>query len=230
MKRVFRDVCAGLHVDAALVEQLLAESTEAQHRARLARAELVPDSPLSEADAPLSLPWSSMEGDEDEPDASDDGDDEDWVAADDVELPTRARLRTRAAPATYPFSPEAKSCRRPRYTDPERLVLNKRIYIATDSRSPLTDPALAPFVRTFPCVFFLSDFTKTVPALTEMIQVRSEQERVKLGSFFVPLLEAVVAARANRVFGTPGPSRPVLDPADRVRRLDVQRLRQDEPA
>ena len=73
MKRVFKDLCAGLGVDPALVDQLLAESTEAQHRARLARAELVPDSPLSEPDAPLSLPWSSMDGDEDE---ADDGEDE----------------------------------------------------------------------------------------------------------------------------------------------------------
>ena len=193
MQRVFKELCKVLGVPPAMVSQLIAESTEAQHRARLARADIVPDSPLS-------LPWSSMEGEdgEDEMDGDDEDGDADDVDDDAIELPTRARLRTRA---TLPLSSEAKSCRRPRYTDPERLVLNKRIYVATDSRHPLTDPALAPFVHSFPCVFFLGDFTKSVPALSELTAVRSAQEKIKLGSFLIPLLEAVMAAQpAKRAF------------------------------
>lgn len=98
---------------------------------------------------------------------------------------------------------DAFTCRGPLYTEPDKLALNKRFYIATDAQEPLTHEALAPFVKSLPCAFFISDFT-SIPSVKELFEVRAKHEKVKLGRFFVPLLDATMAARGARVIGTPG--------------------------
>lgn len=52
------------------------------------------------------------------------------------------------------------SCRSALHTTPHLLPLNMPIYIATDSRHPLTDRNLAPFFHHFPCTFLVTDFAE----------------------------------------------------------------------
>jgi hypothetical protein len=55
------------------------------------------------------------------------------------------------------------NCRSPLHTDPNLKALNIPLYLATDSRSPTTDPNLRPFFDAFPCTFVLSDFDHPEP-------------------------------------------------------------------
>lgn len=58
---------------------------------------------------------------------------------------------------------KTSNCRGPLYTQPHLVNLNNPVYIATDARNPRDHPSLQIFVRTLPCLFFLSDFTAPVP-------------------------------------------------------------------
>lgn len=51
----------------------------------------------------------------------------------------------------------AIECHNPLHTTPTLQPLNTPIYIATDSRSPRTDPTLSVFFKYLPCAFTLSD-------------------------------------------------------------------------
>jgi hypothetical protein len=79
-----------------------------------------------------------------------------------------------------------------------------QVYIATDARHPLTEPALAPFRHALPCLSFLSDFRPLVPSLPALDTIRSEQEGVKMAPFLLPMLEAMIAGRGRVVLGTKG--------------------------
>lgn len=64
-------------------------------------------------------------------------------------------------------------CRSPLHdltANPRYAPLNTPLYIATDSRSPETDVALAPFFRWFPCVFLLNDFSEKGKANNEPVK------------------------------------------------------------
>ncbi|GAA5839736.1 hypothetical protein JCM9279_005154 [Rhodotorula babjevae] len=124
-----------------------------------------------------------------------------------------------------PAQPLASSlhCRRPLHdvkASPHLARLNVPLYIATDSRSPTTDPALEPFNRWFPCVFFLSDFAQAsevndapVAELEELVEAKSVEEGgarwvsdwdgQAMARYLFPFLEAEIAARAVEVVGTP---------------------------
>lgn len=129
------------------------------------------------------------------------GDDElpDVYVADEADavVPRRRHRRAQA-------QADRLACRAPLHTDPELLGLNRRIYVATDAQHPLRHPVLAPFVRTFPCLFILYDFMPTTPSLRKLDKVRSASEHIKLRPFLTPLLEVVMAARGENVYGTPG--------------------------
>ena len=190
MEQVFSDVCTGLGLNVTQVDRLLVES-----RSRPAlKPRDQPTRPL-----PVGL-WSLFDADGGLQDDLDE-DDELWSDEDgegDAEyedsLPlTRSRPRRRA--------PSLIECPRPLHTDPDRLVLNRRFYISTDGR--LNDPALAPFLHTFPCAVTINDFS-TLPRLRQLAKVRSASEKIRLGDFFMPLLEVVMAARGAHVYGTPG--------------------------
>lgn len=104
------------------------------------------------------------------------------------------------------------TCRSPLHTAPELLPFNKPLYLATDSRDPASDPALAIFFHTFPCTFVLNDFDRpselnggvVVESVQQMSRLENENDRMPLGRLFLPFLEAVIAAKAELVSGTPG--------------------------
>ncbi len=104
------------------------------------------------------------------------------------------------------------TCRAPLHTAPELLAFNKPLYLATDSRNPAEDPALAIFFHTFPCTFVLNDFDRpsdlnegvVVESVQQMSRLENENDGMPLGRLFLPFLEAVIAAKANLVSGTPG--------------------------
>ncbi|BGP52013.1 hypothetical protein JCM10450v2_007984 [Rhodotorula kratochvilovae] len=125
-----------------------------------------------------------------------------------------------------PSQPLAPSlhCRRPLHDTkaaPHLAPLNVPLYIATDSRSPTTDAALAPFTHWFPCVFFLSDFAEPsevndapVPELVDLVAAKARDDGGKgewtsdwdgqaMAKYLYPFLEAEIAARAVAVVGTP---------------------------
>lgn len=113
--------------------------------------------------------------------------------------------------ADMPLAPQMV-CRRELHTDPALLVLNNPVYIATDSRSPETEPALQYFWENLPCAFILSDFDRQGPQnlgdpvgeLKHMQAAVNVNDGVKLGRLFLPFMEAMVAAKAAVTAGTVG--------------------------
>lgn len=103
-------------------------------------------------------------------------------------------------------------CRGELHTDPALLVLNNPVYIATDSRSPLDEPALQYFWQALPCAFVLSDFDRPSPqnlgepvhSLKRMQSSVNENDGVQLGRLFLPFMEAMVAAKGVVTAGTDG--------------------------
>ncbi|TNY21557.1 hypothetical protein DMC30DRAFT_197178 [Rhodotorula diobovata] len=171
--------------------------------------------------AGVSAPW----------DDADDTDEADLLFDPDERRATplpfaRARARHhRRALTGGPSQPLAPSlhCRGPLHDAkkaPHLTPLNTPLYIATDSRSPTTDPALAPFIRWFPCLFFLSDFAESsdvndepVSELVELVEAKgadegggkwtNEWDGQAMAKYLYPFLEAEIAARAVDVVGTP---------------------------
>lgn len=103
-------------------------------------------------------------------------------------------------------------CRGELHTNPDMQLLNNPVYIATDSRSPLDEPALQYFWNTLPCAFILSDFDRSGPQntgepvheLKVMQSAVNVNDDVKLGRLFLPFMEAMVAAKAVVTAGTAG--------------------------
>ena len=91
------------------------------------------------------------------------------------------------------------SCRGPLYRAPHLRKLNAPLYISTDAVSPTLNPLLWRFLTTFPCTFFLEDFTEQTRPLGVL---RSEMDGVPLGSFLMPFVDAMVAGQAYQVVGT----------------------------
>ncbi|BGP27871.1 GDP-fucose protein O-fucosyltransferase family protein [Rhodotorula toruloides] len=149
----------------------------------------------------------------------DDEDDEEELAIDEdesLETPSTAHTLSRRAvhtsPPSRPLSP-LLTCRSDLHDPvlaPHLAPFNTPLYLATDSRSPTTDAALRPFLRWFPCVFFLSDFEGLVEELGELVESKegggrwvSEWDQQPLARYLFPFLEAEIAARATEVVGTP---------------------------
>ncbi|KAK4698619.1 hypothetical protein P7C70_g7655, partial [Phenoliferia sp. Uapishka_3] len=118
-----------------------------------------------------------------------------------------------SAPLPPPSTPlKNLNCRSPLHTTPTLLPFNTPLYLATDSRSPTTDPILAPFFAAFPCTFILSDFDRPselnggeiVESVGEMTKLVNKADGVKLGRLLLPFLEAVVAAKGWATVGTSG--------------------------
>ncbi|GAA6060403.1 hypothetical protein JCM10212_004656 [Sporobolomyces blumeae] len=93
------------------------------------------------------------------------------------------------------------TCRGPLHTTPSLLPYNTPVYLATDSPSPTTSEALAPFFASFPCLFLLSNFDH-VPELDRMKKLVNKVDGVELGRLFLPFLEATVASMGRQVVGT----------------------------
>ncbi|GAA5876375.1 hypothetical protein JCM8547_003022 [Rhodosporidiobolus lusitaniae] len=164
------------------------------------------------------------------------------VSSPSFSLSRRSSLPSFASPSLAkrgpltPLSPtlHCRSPLHPSSSGPSYLLpLNTPLYIATDSRSPTSDPALAPFFRWFPCVFLLEDFERVsevneegVEGLEELVSGEdagvggegeggdvkggkggnrwtSEWDGQAMAKYLYPFLEAEIAARAVEIVGTP---------------------------
>ncbi|KAG6866663.1 hypothetical protein C0991_000773 [Blastosporella zonata] len=88
-------------------------------------------------------------------------------------------------------------CHSSLYTDPHHLQLNTPIFISTDVDK--NNSALTGFWKTFPCLFFLSDFSANTAVLDEL---RNSLDGVSLKPVLLPFLDALVVGHAWKVVGT----------------------------
>ncbi|KAG1817710.1 uncharacterized protein BJ212DRAFT_1270011 [Suillus subaureus] len=103
-------------------------------------------------------------------------------------------------PLPHTFKPKIR-CRAPLHTSPSMQKLNAPLYIATDSPNPVADPLFSIYLQTFPCIFFLSDFPSRLTPLDALI---NPYDQVPLKGFLIPVLDAMVLARAREVVVTDG--------------------------
>ena len=125
-----------------------------------------------------------------------------------ADLPLLPTIRFRSDSPLHP----SLTCRGALHADPRLYKLNIPIFIATDSKSPSTDPALRLFFDTFPCVFTLEDFLGSYPTiinadlpieeLQKLQAMRNKEDGVPLASFFYPILDAMIAAKGRDMLGT----------------------------
>ncbi|KAG0345721.1 hypothetical protein BG004_003203 [Podila humilis] len=92
-------------------------------------------------------------------------------------------------PPPSPLSPRRRS--NGRYTP---------IYLATDARHPRSNPIFSKLFSTFDCVFVLDDFEEDLELLHEF---RNPDDGVLLTKFLIPMVDAMVVAKAGAFFGTP---------------------------
>ncbi|KAG2130243.1 hypothetical protein DEU56DRAFT_902726 [Suillus clintonianus] len=92
-------------------------------------------------------------------------------------------------------------CRAPLHTSAELQKLNAPLFIATDSPNPAADPLFSIYMKTFPCIFFLSDFASR---LTPLDALTNPYDQVPLKGFLIPVLDAMVLAGAREVVVTDG--------------------------
>ncbi|KIJ58088.1 hypothetical protein HYDPIDRAFT_120023, partial [Hydnomerulius pinastri MD-312] len=99
------------------------------------------------------------------------------------------------SPLPHSISPTAP-CRGRLHRTPPLSHLNIPLFIATDSREPHEDPLFTPFLKTFPCTFFLSDFPGKISHLDQVVK---SNDRVMMKPFLMPLLDAMVVGKAREV-------------------------------
>lgn len=73
------------------------------------------------------------------------------------------------------------------------------IYIATDCPNPREHPLLRKLFQVFPCIFVLSDFKQE---LTELAKIQVIDEKVKLQSYLIPMVDAMIASQGHTFYGT----------------------------
>ncbi|EPB87395.1 hypothetical protein HMPREF1544_05821 [Mucor circinelloides 1006PhL] len=73
------------------------------------------------------------------------------------------------------------------------------IFIATDCPDPRNHPLLRKIFDTFPCVFVLSDFKDD---LADLGKIQVIEEKVKLTSYLIPMVDAMIASQGHSFYGT----------------------------
>ncbi|CAO3611017.1 unnamed protein product [Mucor fragilis] len=73
------------------------------------------------------------------------------------------------------------------------------IFIATDCPDPRNHPLLRKIFATFPCVFVLSDFKNE---LANLGKIQVIEEKVKLTSYLIPMVDAMIASQGHSFYGT----------------------------
>ncbi|KAG2147868.1 uncharacterized protein EDB93DRAFT_1240565 [Suillus bovinus] len=117
--------------------------------------------------------------------------------------PDTPSLRVPHPPLPYlphTFKPRIR-CRAPLHNSAPLQRLNVPLYIATDSPNPAADPLFSIYLQTFPCIFFLSDFTSHLTPLDALV---NPYDYIPLRGFLMPVLDAMVLARAREVVVTDG--------------------------
>ena len=100
-----------------------------------------------------------------------------------------------------PSSNLGLECRGNKHAVEQYIPLNIPLYVATDLPTPETHPQLSVFRRTFPCIFFLQDFTRQLRPLQDL---KSTYDAVNIYEFSLPFVDALVAGKALRMVGTDG--------------------------
>jgi hypothetical protein len=77
---------------------------------------------------------------------------------------------------------------------------NTVLYIATDTPDPRNHPLLSKLFKVFPCTFILSDFMNE---LDDIKKLQVVEERVKLESYLIPMVDAMISAHGHTFLGTP---------------------------
>lgn len=77
---------------------------------------------------------------------------------------------------------------------------NTVLYIATDTPDPRNHPLLKKLFNVFPCSFILDDFKNEIEDIKKLQVV---EERVKLESYLIPMVDAMISAHGHTFFGTP---------------------------
>jgi hypothetical protein len=77
---------------------------------------------------------------------------------------------------------------------------NTVVYIATDAPDPRNHPLLRKLFKVFPCTFILSDF---MDELQDIKKLQVVEERVKLESYLIPMVDAMISAHGHTFLGTP---------------------------
>ncbi|KAH7884984.1 hypothetical protein F5I97DRAFT_1309900 [Phlebopus sp. FC_14] len=111
------------------------------------------------------------------------------------DLPSR-RVPHAALPSLPDSFLPVKPCRGRQHTSASLSRLNIPLFIATDAIAPESHPLLALFLNTFPCTFFLSDFDEQTAHLDRII---NSYDGVKMKSFLLPFLDAMVVGNAREV-------------------------------
>ena len=102
---------------------------------------------------------------------------------------------------SMPLFPPKMRCRSPLHREESDNLLNTPLYVATDLQDPGSDATLFLLRRTFPCIFFLGDFPGEIQHLQSL---RSPYDGVPLQPFLLPLVDAMIAAKALAFVGTQG--------------------------
>ncbi|KAF9574079.1 hypothetical protein EC968_007471 [Mortierella alpina] len=74
------------------------------------------------------------------------------------------------------------------------------IYLATDAHHPRSNPIFDRLFETFECVFTLDDFAED---LEELRRFRNPEDGTLMTKFLIPMVDAMVVAKAGAFFGTP---------------------------
>ncbi|KAF9280256.1 hypothetical protein BGZ68_007352 [Mortierella alpina] len=74
------------------------------------------------------------------------------------------------------------------------------IYLATDAHYPRSNPIFNRLFETFECIFTLDDFAED---LEELKRFRNPEDGTLMTKFLIPMVDAMVVAKAGAFFGTP---------------------------
>jgi hypothetical protein len=97
--------------------------------------------------------------------------------------------------------PVKLNCRGKIYTTPHLSALNTPLFISTDASDPLNHPSISAFLQTFPCTFFLGDFSSQ---LTTLDRLRNRYDGVILKPFLESFVDVMVVSKAWAAVGTEG--------------------------
>ncbi|GJJ72194.1 hypothetical protein EMPS_04551 [Entomortierella parvispora] len=74
------------------------------------------------------------------------------------------------------------------------------IYLATDAHQPRSNPIFDKLFESFDCIFTLDDFTEDLEPLHRF---RNPEDGTLMAKFLIPMVDAMVVAKAAAFFGTP---------------------------
>ncbi|CAO3648883.1 unnamed protein product [Mucor hiemalis] len=103
----------------------------------------------------------------------------------------------------YPFDTDPKIANRLKCQEGDATTSRFRntvLYIATDAPDPRNHPLLRKLFKVFPCTFILSDFMNE---LQDIKKLQVVEERVKLESYLIPMVDAMISAHGHTFLGTP---------------------------